>query len=224
MQKLIQFINSGIGSKILIAVSGALIILFLLFHALGNLLIFSGQNTINIYAHWLQHSPFLWVFRTLMISLLSLHVFLAIRANLQNRTARPITYFVNKEIQLKYSSKTMIFSGLIIFIFIFFHISHLTLGWVSTTSFEILDQNQHIDVYTNIIRGFKQPAISFFYIFSILIIGLHLHHAIKSLFQTLGFHHENFHKLLDYLSPFLIIALVLAFISIPFAVMVGILQ
>jgi len=224
MQKIIQFINSPIGCKILTALSGGMIFLFLLFHVLGNLLIFYSQNTLNIYAHWLQHSPFLWVFRTVMISLLSLHVFLAIRAFIQNRCARPVAYFINKDIQLKSSSKTMIISGLIIFVFIFFHLSHLTIGWISTTSFTVLDDNQHVDVYANVIRGFQQPVISIFYLCSLLIIGFHLHHAIKSMFQTLGFHHENFHKILDFFSPILIIALILAYMSIPLAVMVGVLQ
>ena len=224
MQKILLFITSPIGGKIIMALSGVIIIIFLLGHALGNLLIFSSQSSLNSYAHWLQQSSFLWVFRFTMLFLLLLHVFLAVRIYLQNRSARIAPYFISKDIQLSLSSKTMFLTGLLTLVFIFFHIAHLTIGWVSTTSFTELDNNQMIDVYNNVIRGFKQPAISFFYLFSILFMSLHLHHAVKSLFQTLGFHHENLHKFLDYLAPALIITLMLAFISIPLSVMLGLLQ
>ena len=223
MHKILRFISSPIGGKIIMALSGSLIIIFLLFHMLGNLLIFNSQSILNSYAHWLHHSPILWVFRFIMLSLFSLHVFLALKLYLQNRLARPKSYFINKEIQLRLSSKSMMLSGLVIFVFILFHISHLTMGWVSTTSLELLASSQKIDVYSNIVRGFQNPLISLFYLFSLFLLGLHLHHAIKSLFQTLGFHHENFHKLLDYLSPILIFSLILAFMSIPIAVILELL-
>jgi succinate dehydrogenase / fumarate reductase cytochrome b subunit len=102
-----------------------------------------------------------------------------------------------------------------------FHIAHLTLGWVSTTSLDIDASSRMIDVYSNVVVGFKQPAIAIFYVMSLLIIGLHLHHSIKSLFQTLGFHHENFHQVIDYLAPAMIIILTVGFISIPLAALFG---
>lgn len=203
------------------ALSGAMIILFLFGHALGNLLIFSGQNSLNTYAYWLQNSPMLWVFRITMLLLLLLHVFLAIRIYLQNRSARPVQYAINEDIQLTFSAKTMIFSGVFIFAFIVFHIAHLTLGWVSSTTLDIEVDHKMIDVYSNVVRGFQQPAITAFYVLSLSVIGLHLHHSIKSLFQTLGFHHENFHQFIDYLAPSMIIILTAAFISIPLAVLFG---
>ena len=203
------------------ALSGAMILLFIVGHALGNLLIFSGQNSLNNYASWLQNSPMLWVFRITMLMFLLLHSVLAIRLYLQNRSARPVRYAIDEDIQLSFSAKTMIFSGLIIFAFIIFHIAHLTLGWVSSTSLDVQAGHKMIDVYSNVVRGFQQPAIAIFYVFSVLIIGLHLHHSIKSLFQTLGFHHENFHQFIDYLAPTMILILTVAFMSIPLAVLFG---
>jgi succinate dehydrogenase / fumarate reductase, cytochrome b subunit len=224
MKKILRFINSPIGGKIIMALSGGMIVFFLLFHALGNLLIFNSQSILNSYAHWLQHSPFLWVFRATMLILLGLHVFLALKIYFQNRLARPITYSVHRDIQLYFSSKSMMISGLVIFVFIIIHVFQLTLGWVSTTSLEVSDVTHKIDVYSNVVKGFQNPIISLFYLFSLFLIGLHLHHAIKSLFQTLGFHHENFHKLLDYLAPAFIIALIFSFMSIPIAVFFGLLK
>ena len=221
MQKLKDFIVSPIGGKVIMALSGAMILLFLVGHALGNLLVFSGQESLNTYAYWLQNNPLLWVFRGSMLLLLILHVVLALRMYLQNRKARPVTYALNKDLQLTYSAKTMIFSGVIIFAFIMFHIAHLTLGWVSPTSLDIDASSRMIDVYSNVVVGFKQPAIAIFYVMSLLIIGLHLHHSIKSLFQTLGFHHENFHQVIDYLAPAMIIILTVGFISIPLAALFG---
>ena len=203
------------------ALSGAMILLFIIGHALGNLLIFSGQNSLNTYAYWLQNSPMLWVFRITMLMFLLLHSVLAIRLFLQNRSARPVQYAIDQDIQLTFSAKTMILSGVIIFAFIVFHIAHLTLGWVSTTSLEIEAGHNMIDVYSNVVRGFQQPAITTFYVLAVLVIGLHLHHSIKSLFQTLGFHHLNFHQLSDYLAPAMIVVLTLAFMSIPLAALFG---
>ncbi len=206
------------------ALSGGLILLFLLGHALGNLLIFINPNTLNTYAHWLQHSPFLWVFRLTMLALFSLHIFLALRVYFQNRSARPIAYAIDKDIQLSLPAKMMFYTGLTTFIFILFHLAHLTIGWVPTTSFELLKTTQMVDVYSNLVRGFNNPYINFFYLFSMLAIGLHLHHALKSLFQTLGFHNQGFHQLLNYMSPILIGILMLAFISIPISVTTGFLN
>ncbi len=198
-----------------------MILLFLMGHALGNLLVFSGQESLNTYAYWLQNNPLLWFFRVTMLSLLLLHVALALRLYYQNKKARPVAYADHKDIQLTLSAKTMIFSGAIIFAFILFHIAHLTLGWVSTTSLEVEAGQKMIDVYSNVVDGFKQPAITILYVISLLVIGLHLHHSIKSLFQTLGFHHQNFHQMIDYLAPAVIIILTVAFISIPLAALFG---
>lgn len=221
LQKTVNFIRSPIGGKIIMALSGLVFILFLLGHVLGNLLIFSGQSSLNTYAHWLQQSSFLWVFRIAMLSLIIIHIILALINFINNRSARPVGYAVSQDIQLSKSAKSMVISGFVILIFIIFHLAHLTLGWVNTTSLLILDNNQMVDVYNNVVRGFKQPMISAFYLFSMLLIGLHLQHAFKSLFQTLGFHHENFHLFLKYFTPILIIALVLAFSAIPIAVLLG---
>ena len=219
-----NFIFSPIGSKIIMALGGAGIIFFLIGHALGNLLIFNGPQSLNTYAHWLQNNPFLWIFRIGMLTIFFLHVVIAIRLTRENRQARPIPYAVNTSLQLGFSEKTMIFSGSIIFIFIIFHLAHLTLGWLPTTSLTTLDENAMLNVYQNVVKGFQVPWISGIYIFVMLIIGLHLHHSLKSLFQTLGFHHQNFHLISNALSPVLIIALILAFIAIPIAVLTGVIS
>ncbi len=102
------------------ALSGAMILLFLLGHALGNLLIFSGQESLNTYAYWLQNNPLLWGFSATMFLLLLLHVVLAVRLYWQNKKARPVAYALNRDMQLTLNAKTMIFSGAIIFAFIVF--------------------------------------------------------------------------------------------------------
>ncbi|MBF0264270.1 MAG: succinate dehydrogenase cytochrome b subunit [Gammaproteobacteria bacterium] len=224
MKHLSQFIFSPIGSKIIMALAGTMIFLFLIGHVLGNLLIFNGSDSLNTYAHWLQNNPLLWVFRLTMLGLLSLHIFIALRLYIQNKYARPISYQVDKDIQLGFSEKTMIVSGLLIFIFIIFHIGHLTLGWLPTTSLAIDNNIKMVNVYENIVNGFQVSWVALFYIVSMLIIGLHLHHSLKSLFQTLGFHNHNLHWLVYRLTPIMIAVLVLAFISIPAAVLMGWIQ
>lgn len=224
MKRLLSFVLSPIGSKIIVSLSGALIIIFLIGHALGNLLIFNSQSSLNTYAHWLQNHPFLWVFRLSMITLFSLHIFLVLRLTYLTKFARPIGYHVNKDIQLGVSKKTMLFSGLVIFFFLVFHLAHLTFGWLPTSSLVIVDSLKMIDVYHNIVRGFQEPWIALIYIVSIILIGLHLHHALKNIFQTLGFHHENLHAVIGIISPILILAMVIAFISIPISILFGFLS
>lgn len=220
MKKIILFIHSSIGMKIIMALTGLLMILFLLGHVSGNLLIFSGQESINRYAHWLQNNPLLWFFRLGMLFLLSLHLYLAIRTHIQNRRARTTGYALHKDIQLGFSAKTMIVSGILILGFIVFHIMHLTLGWViETEQFGQLDKNGLHDVYHNLVMGFQHIWVSFIYLLALLLIALHLHHAFKSLFQTLGFHHQNFHYLLAFAGPVLNGFIILAFMLIPIAVM-----
>lgn len=221
-RKLNHFIHSAIGLKIVMALTGLLMLFFLLGHVLGNLLVFSGRFALNNYAHFLQTNPLLWGFRLMMLALIGLHIYLGIRAWLVNRHARPQPYAMDTSIQLSISSRWMLFSGLTILIFILFHIAHLTLGWIGDPAvFQARDANHMLDVYGRVVSGFQNTWISGFYMLFILLLGFHLQHATRSLFQTLGFHHENLQRILAVLAPLFNWFLVLSFLLIPIAVQSG---
>ncbi len=204
------------------ALTGLLMIFFLLGHVLGNLLLFSGQQALNDYAHWLQNNPLLWGFRIAMLLLIGLHIYLAVRSAWLNYRARPVAYRVKKHIQLRLSSRLMLLSGLLVLVFVVVHIMHLTLGMIGdNTYFGQLDNNQMRDVYHHVIKGFQDPLMSGFYLLSLVFVGLHLRHGLRSLFQTLGFHHENLIRILAWLLPAFNLFLILAFMLIPVAVLLG---
>lgn len=219
MQRIFALLNTGIGKKFLMALSGLILFLFLVGHLLGNLLIFQSPEVINQYAHWLQSNPLLWLIRLAMLSVLFLHIYLGIQLSRANRRARPIGYAFRRDIQMNPSAKFMLISGIWIALFIGFHIVHLTLGWLHPELFQQLDSKGVPHVYQRLVSSFQSVPLNLFYLFSLVILGVHLSHALKSLFQTLGFHHKNSQQLIHYLMPLVVIALCIGFVAIPISIL-----
>ena len=126
---LCNFIQSTIGRKILMALSGLTLVFFVMGHMLGNLQIFLGPDVINAYAYKLHHvlpSSALWGIRLFLLGTIAVHLWAAVTLTLDNRKARPQGYLENKVVQASYSSRTMRMSGIILLAFIIFHIAHFT--------------------------------------------------------------------------------------------------
>lgn len=124
-----SFFKSTIGRKILMALTGLVLVLFVMGHMLGNLQIFLGADVINAYAYKLHHvlpTPALWGIRLFLLACVAVHVWMAISLTLDNRRARPERYAVNKVVQATYAARTMRMSGIILLAFIFFHLAHFT--------------------------------------------------------------------------------------------------
>lgn len=222
MLRVVRFFQTSIGSKQVLAATGVILVLFVLGHMLGNLTIYQGPEAINAYGAWLQGHPFLWVFRLVMLTVAVIHIAVAVRLYYENRRARPQRYARSGSVQLSFAAQTMIFTGLLVLAFLLYHLGHLTAGIVGPPLQRMADG--HLNIYANVVTGFSNPWIAGGYVLAMLLLGFHLHHAIRSLFQTFGVYHENWEAFLRFLSPALSAVIVLGFISVPVAVQLGVLS
>jgi succinate dehydrogenase / fumarate reductase cytochrome b subunit len=221
--RLIRLFRTSIGSKLVVAASGALLLGFLLVHALGNLLILKGPDALNAYADWLQGHPLLWGFRLGLLALFGLHVALTVRLARENRAARPVRYHKLARLGVRLPGRLMLLSGGLLFAFVVFHLLHLTVRAVGPGVSPLLDAAGRVDVYGLVMASFGQPLYAAVYLGAMLILGLHLVHAIEGLFQTLGFNHESYQPLIRLLAPLLTLLIVAGFAAIPVLVLTGVL-
>lgn len=213
-----RFWNSSIGKKIIVALTGIVLVGFLAGHLIGNLLIFQGEQAFNDYAHFLHtmlHGYGVWIARIFLLTSLVLHVTATIQLTIANRAARNIEYQRPATVTASISSRMMIWSGSTILAFIVFHIFHYTVR-VSPALAEIGEENPHAMV----VAGFSNILVSLFYLIAITLLCSHLSHGVGSIFQTLGLRSHKTALLIDLFSRALALLIWLGFISIPIAIMV----
>ena len=207
------------------AVTGLLLILFVIGHLLGNLCIFGGSGLLNSYAHHLASlGPLLWAARIGLLVLVALHILTAVQVTIENRRARPIPYQRVKPIATTYAARTMAVSGFIVLFYIIYHLLHFTFKVTHPDISNGVDLHGHRDVYTMVVRSFQDPLISLFYVFSMAILSMHLSHGFKSLFQTLGIGCEKMRMKLARLSVILAVVIFAGYSSIPLAVLFGLIK
>ncbi len=193
MNRLAGLLNTSIGQKLVLAGSGLALIGFLLVHMLGNLTIFQGREVMNGYAHWLQGHPLLWLARGGLIGVFLIHTTLAIRLAWANHRARPIQYSHTRQNQeTTILSRYIALTGLLVLAFVVYHLLHFTLGSVQPEHSRLVDANGLHDVYGMVVRSFEVPAVAVSYIVAMVVLGFHLFHGVRSLFQTFGLFHETY--------------------------------
>ncbi len=225
-----------VGSKYLVALTGAALVIWVTGHLIGNLKIYAGQESINAYAKFLKDlGPLLWIERGILLGIFVLHLALAIRLKQRSRAARPVRYAYEDTVQASLQSRIMLTTGLVVLAFVIFHLAHYTLGVVKgvdltnpstgeTVNVNYLDlkdsQGRH-DVYSMVVYGFKVPAISILYIVAQLFLLLHLTHGIKSVFQTLGLNTRRMERSYVYLAWGIALFLFIGNVSIPVTILAG---
>lgn len=215
--------QSSVGSKVLMALSGLGLVIYVIFHMLGNLQVFEGSHALNGYGASLRDMPILlWTARIGLLSLAVLHIVLAIQLTLRNRRARPVAYAVREYRQASIASRTMAASGLVLLLFIIFHLLHLTADVVDPFFVDRLDAEGHRDVYGKIVHAFQNPFIVAIYVAGQLGLGLHLTHAVTSSLQTLGLEHAAFNRFFKAAGPTVALLVVLGNVAIILAVFFGI--
>jgi succinate dehydrogenase / fumarate reductase cytochrome b subunit len=186
---------STVGSKILVAVTGTLLTGFVIVHLVGNLKMFEGAASINAYAVTLKsNSAILWGMRLGLLTVFLIHLVLALLLVKKAYAARPVGYAYPNTIQASWTSRLMPLTGIMILLFVIFHIAHYTVGVVHTAPDGVnyldlhdpADPAHRHDVYRMVIAGFSTPWISIVYIVAQFLLMLHLAHGIGSVFQTLG--------------------------------------
>lgn len=219
----LRWLRTSLGSKVVMAVTGLLLFLFLLGHMAGNLLVFRGQQAMNDYAYFLQHSPvLLWGARIGLLALFSLHVATGLRLARQNREARPERYVHEDTVQASFASRSMLLSGLVVAAFLLYHLLHFTFGAIQRDNYLLHDASGRHDVFTMVVLGFRNPVVALSYVAAVLLLGLHLSHGLQSLFQSLGLRHARFSPIVGTAAPVVAALLVAGFLAVPLSILLGI--
>ncbi|HTY41608.1 MAG TPA: succinate dehydrogenase cytochrome b subunit [Thermoanaerobaculia bacterium] len=214
------FARSSIGRKVIMAATGVILVGFVVVHMLGNLQVYMGPEAMNRYAVFLReflHGGGLWIARAVLLAAVVLHIWSATSLTLTSRRARPVGYREQQWKESTYASRTMRWGGVILLLFVIYHILHLTTGTVHQSFIEG-------DVYHNFVAGFRVVPVSLFYIFAMLALGLHLRHGVWSMFQTLGVSHPRYIHAARVLAWIVAIVVVVGNISFPLAVLAGLVK
>ena len=207
------------------AVTGLGLLGFVVVHLLGNLQIFLGPVWLNDYSEHLEDLPFLLIpARIVLASMLLVHIATAVALTVQNKKARPEPYAAEDTVQATLASRTMIFTGLGVFLFIVYHLMHYTWGVLHPQYFHFQDAEGHHDVYSMVVLSFQDIKISGVYLLALLVLSVHLGHGASSFLQTLGLTPEgSAHKIkkIGTMFGWLIFA---AYASIPVAALAGFLK
>lgn len=219
--------SSSIGKKLVVAITGIFLVLFLAGHLIGNLVVFMGPEPFNEYAymlHHMMHGAGIWAFRIGMLAIVGAHIAATIALTRQNKAARK-NYEYQNTIQASKSSRTMILSGLTILAFIIYHLLHFTirvgneyntLDRYKTT----VDGKEAHNAWQMVIDGFSPSAwyVSLFYVIAMTLLCSHLMHGVASMFQTLGFRSKKSASLIKQISVGYSLFIWIGFISIPVAI------
>lgn len=214
--------TSSVGRKLVMALTGQIMVLFVIGHVAGNSTIFFGK--LNAYAAGLHALPFLvWAVRLAMLVIVSLHIFYAIVLKLENNAARPVSYKKKKELESTFSGRNMVWTGSIIGAFLMYHLLHFTFQTIdpATAARANLDAFGRPDVLLMVARGLQRIGIALVYLFSVTALWLHLSHGIQSSFQTLGLNGEQSFPYIRKGGSLAAFALFIAYASIPVALAVG---
>lgn len=224
------FFKSSLGKKYIMALTGIALFIFVVGHLVGNLQVFLGPEAINRYGSFLKSmGELLWGARIGLLIAVGLHIWSAVTLSAQNKAARPEAYGNYRPVGSTYASRTMLMSGLIIAAFVIYHLLHYTalLKAINLTGQDFAsfhDAKGRHDVYRMMIVGFSNPIVSIFYIVAMSLLMLHLSHGLTAMFNSLGIRNQNYRKLIDGFARVASIAILIGYVSIPLAVMFGILK
>ncbi len=203
------------------AVTGAIGFAFVMGHLLANLQFFLGPEPLNQYGAALRRSPGLLLFaRTFLVAAVVMHIVAAVQLTVQNSAARPQGYRVWTPRKSTYAARTMKYSGVLLGLFIVYHLLHLTLGTVHP-NFKHGPGGDSPDTYHNVVAGFSSIPVSLSYIAAMTFLGFHLSHGIWSMFQSAGWNHPRYMPVIRAAAIAIAILIVLGNISIPLSVLLG---
>lgn len=222
--------RSSVGKKVIVAITGTVLMLYVVVHVLGNLKAFQGDGggegaAIDSYAGFLRsvgdpvipHGGVLWAVRVVLLACFIVHIVAVIQLSRRNSAARPDGYPAPR-IERSVASRTMMVGGLLLLAFVVFHILHLTLGTIHPGGFA------GGAVYENLDHAFANPLFVAIYVAAAGVLGLHLHHALWSSLQTAGWDKPNRNPTFRRVSGFTAVAAAVGFAAVPIAFWTGILS
>ncbi len=228
MSTIVALIKSSIGRKFVMALTGFVLVGFVIVHMLGNLQIFMGPDALNGYADMLKSRPILlWGTRAFLLMCAVLHVVTAFSLVRENRAARPVDYNLKVTIQASMASLTMAVSGLLVLGFVVCHILHFTVMAFNPSFHKLMARLPHRgdelypDVYRMVIEGFSSRWVSGFYIISVGFLCVHLSHGVSSMFQSLGLTTKGSCCFFTCLARIVSLAVFLGMVAVPLGVLLG---
>ncbi len=218
-----SFFSSSIGRKIVMAVTGFMLVGFLIIHLFGNSLIYVGW--LNAYGERLHSMPpVVWGFRLFMLFVFSLHIFFGVQLTLENSAARPQAYAHKRNLRATFSGRTMIWTGLLIAVFLVYHLLHFTARVTNPAISSGIDALGRLDVFRMVVLSFQNPAIAGVYVAAMIVLALHLTHGIQSFIQTFGLNSDKTLPVVEKAGAGAALLFFLGYAAIPAVIILGILN
>jgi succinate dehydrogenase / fumarate reductase cytochrome b subunit len=225
-----SFYKTAVGKKAVMAVTGIVLFGFVVGHMAGNLKAFAGAEAFDHYAEALRTlgapiappGVLLWVVRVALLAAVGLHIHAATSLVLMARRARPADYTRRERVQLDYAARTMRWGGVILLLYVVYHLLHLTFGTVHP-DFQPPDAAGH-HAYRNLVVGLSHPVVAGFYVLASLVLGCHLYHGLWSMFQSLGWNHPRYNHWRRAFAVAFALAVAAGFVAVPVAVLLGVLS
>lgn len=218
--------TSTVGRKILMAVSGQILVLFIIAHIIGNSTIFF--HMLNAYAAGLHHLPLLvWGGRLLLLAAITIHIYYGTMLKLENYAAKPQAYAVSRFRQATFSGRYQIWTGVVVLAFLVYHLLQFTFLLLIDPSIAPIshpDAMGRPDVFTMVVRSFQELGIALAYLIALGALMLHLLHGIQSSFQTWGLTSETTLPVIETSGTAASILLFLWYVAIPGVIILGILK
>ena len=220
--------QTAVGKKWVMALTGIALLGYVVAHMVGNLKLYYGPADMNAYGDWLRHlgypvlknSQALWLLRTGLIVAFILHLHSAYSLTVMNRQARPVGYQSQRDyIAADFASRTMRWSGVLVLVFVVWHLMDLTFGTPGVNGEFIAH-----DPYNNVVRTAERPLVAAFYVIANLALGVHLFHGAWSIFQSLGVNNPRFNRARRGLATLLTAVVVVGNVSFPIMVQAGLIS
>lgn len=221
----LKFYRSTIGKKVTVALTGIVLLLFVIGHMAGNLKVFGGYESSGVHkldryaeflremgAHVLGHAGLLWLMRIGLLVCLILHVVTVIQLQALNAKSRPVPYGKTRSSAAGLASKSMYWGGLLLFVFIVVHLLHLTFGKLPIGTF------REGAVYANVYSAFKIWYVTLLYVIAMIPLALHMYHGAWSVFQTLGLDNPAVNLPLRLSARVVSVAVALGFCALPLSI------
>lgn len=222
MRRVLTLFSTSIGKKAVMAVTGFILVGFIVLHVHGNLKIFYGAEKMDAYSAFLRevgepvfgYGEILWIVRAVLLLSVLLHIWAAVSLTRMSMAARPVSYKQEPHLESSYASRTMRWGGVILALFVVYHILHMTTG-------DAHPAFVHGEVFNNFVIGFSSWPVVAVYTLAVGALSFHLHHGIWSALQTLGANHPKYNRLRKTVSAALAVLVFLGFMAGPVAVVTG---
>jgi succinate dehydrogenase / fumarate reductase cytochrome b subunit len=214
--------TSSVFKEVLMAVSGIILVLYLIAHMIGNLKVFAGRESFNGYSEWIRTigepavpaQTTLWIIRVVLLAAVAVHIWAAVSLWRQAKRARPVQYVARKQVAQSYASRTMRWGGVILGLFVVYHILDLTAGVANP-------EGPDSTPYDRVVAGFSNPLITAVYVVALLALGFHLRHGVWSATQTLGQSNKTRERTFNAFATVFAVVLTAGFLIPPLSILFG---